>query len=393
MKLMRYFLGLIAILVLSTAACQRAGDSSEGGPVAPTRAATVELAEPAPTDDVRPAAATEVPEPAETNEAGASATESPATLEPEATATASTAPDLALADSAYTHASGAFSLTPPAGWTIEASSGSASFDAPEGTGFIYVQVTNTGYELDEQAFTNFVNYRDRNFFDDFDGYEVITEEFDVANGSATVAKFLNYNNVDQTVITFYYQYGQIIYNFDFWADHDFFDAYDELYSEVLDTTDVNPDAAVDQVAYLWVYTFTGPDALFTIEVPTAWGYERSESDAAIVDAFTAPDGHAVIQNITFDNGTSLTRGEAGALGRELLQSFYADDLRIFDDQVQADGSERLIWESASGGYRGISFLEARDSIFLLLTTMYDNAFEEQYIDTLEYTISTYTIPD
>jgi hypothetical protein len=392
MNLMRNLIGLIAVLIL-LAACQRGAEDAGDTNAVPTQAVLAELAEPeAPATAPAGTAAVENPGPPATSRADASATQSRATPENPSTPTASAAPELALADAPYTHESGAFSLVPPAGWTIEESSGSASFDAPEGTGFIYVQVTNTGYQLDGEAFSNFVTHRDLNFFDDFDGYEVVSEEIDTTNGAAIIVKFLNYNDVDQTVITFYYQYGQIIYNFDFWSDHDFFDAYDVLYRQVVDTADVNPDAALDQAEYLWVYTFTGPDELFTIEVPTAWRYERSESDATIVDAFTAPDGHAVIQNITYDNQDSLSRGEAGALGRRLLQEFYAADLRIIDDQVQADGSERLIWESASGGYRGISFLEARDAIFLLLTTMYDNAWEEVYIDTLEYTISTYTIP-
>jgi hypothetical protein len=392
MNLMRNLIGLIAVLIF-LAACQRGGEDAGDANAVPTQAVLAELAEPeAPATAPAGTAAAENPEPPATSRADASATQSRATPENPSTPTASAAPELALADAPYTHESGAFSLVPPAGWTIEESSGSASFDAPEGTGFIYVQVTNTGYQLDGEAFSNFVTNRDLNFFDDFDGYEVVSEEIDTTNGAAIIVKFLNYNDVDQTVITFYYQYGQIIYNFDFWSDHDFFDAYDVLYRQVVDTADVNPDAALDQAEYLWVYTFTGPDELFTIEVPTAWRYERSESDATIVDAFTAPDGHAVIQNITYDNQDFLSRGEAGALGRRLLQEFYAADLRIIDDQVQADGSERLIWESASGGYRGISFLEARDTIFLLLTTMYDNALEEVYIDTLEYTISTYTIP-
>lgn len=396
MNFIRNLICLIAVLTLLAAACQRTGEDSGDANAVPTQAvlAESESAEPEPVT-TRPATPveTENPGPAATSPADVSATQSRATPENPATPTASAAPELALADTPYTHGSGAFSLVPPAGWTIEESSGSAGFAAPEGTGFTYVQMTNTGYQLDGEAFSNFVSHRDQNFFDDFDGYEVVSEEIDTTNGSATVVKFLNYNDVDQTVVTSYYQYGQIIYNFDFWSDHSFFDAYDALYRLVLDTADVNPDAALDQAEYLWVYTFTGPDEAYTVEVPTAWRYERSESDAAIVDAFSAPDDHAVIQIISYDNGTPLSRAEAAALGRELLQSFYAADLRIIDDQVQSGGSERLIWDSASGGYRGISFLEARDSTFLLLTTMYDIAFEEYYIDTLEYSISTYTFPE
>lgn len=396
MKSLRLLSVLLTFLALPALACGLTGSGTNDTSATPTDAAVVEVPESLPTDRPAPEP-TALAEPETTTASRPEPADSQARPTPDASAspspTTSARPELLLSDTPYTHPTGAFTLVPPAGWTIEESSGSTSFDAPEGTGFIYVQMTNTGYELGGNAFAAFVSYRDFNFFDDFDGYEVINEELDTDSGTATVFKFLNYNDVTQTVITFYYQYGPIIYTFDFWSDHDFFDAYDALYSDVLDTADVDPEAALNQAEYLWVYTFTGPNDLFIIEVPTAWQYERTESEATIVDTFTAPDGHAVIQNITYDEGSAISRTEAGTLALELLHSFYAPDIQILDDQVQADGSERLIWQSPGGDYSGISFLETRGTTFLLLTTMYDNEFEDVYIDTLEYTISSYTIPE
>src|SRR5690606_7523860 len=155
-----------------------------------------------------------------------------------------------------------------------------------------------------------------------------------------------------------------------------------------------PQAAAEgQAEYLWVYNFTGPNDLFEIEVPTAWQYERTEDGTTIIDTFYAPDGHAVIQNITFDEGTELSRTQAAQLGREWLKDAYAQDMRFLDDRVQPDGSERLTWTSAASDMSGISFLEARGTTFLLFTAMYDNEFEDVYLETLEYTISSYTIPE
>lgn len=391
---LRQFLFLFT-LALPAGACGLAGGGDDIAATLPTQVVQVEVAEPEPTS-------TGAPEPTARAESAATATRSePADTKPRPTApasaspapTVSSAPELVLSEEAYNHPSGAFSLVPPAGWAIEESSGAASFDAPDGTGFIYVQITNAGHALDSEAFENFVTYRDLNFFDDFEDYEVITNEVDGANGAATIVKFLTYEGVAQTVITFYYQYGQIIYSFDFWSDQDFFDAYDALYGDVLDTADVNPDAALDQAEYLWVYTFTGPDGLFTIEVPTAWQYERSAAENTVVDTFYAPDGLAVIQNIAYDDGSPISRSEAGELALELLHRSYAPDIRILDDQMQADGSELLTWATSSGDYSGLSFFETRGTTFLLMTTMYDNAYEHVYIDTLEYTISSYAIPD
>lgn len=359
---------------------------------APATEAATETPAPAATDTAEPETqATATPQSAATN------TPAPRPTQPEPPTTAPTtapAPKLALAASTFAHSSGGFSLVPPSGWRSEESSGAASFDAPDGTGFIYVQITNTGYELDEQSFTNFVTFRDLNFFDDFADYEIISQEIDAANGVATVTKYLTFDGVPQTVVSFYDQYGSIIYSYDLWADEEFFDAYDALYGEVLGTVQVDPQAAAEaQTEYLWVYTFTGPGNLFEIEVPTAWGYERTEADTTIVDTFLAPDGHAGIQNVTYDDGTEFSRSRAGTFALELLRNFYAQDIRITDDRMQTDGSERLTWFSPGGGYSGISFLETRGTTFLLFTTMVDDEYDEVYAETLEYTISSYTVPE
>ena len=88
---------------------------------------------------------------------------------------------------------GGFSLVPPSRWR----SGEQRRGEPraDGTGFIYVQITNTGYELDGQAFANFVTHRDLNFFDDFADYELISQEIDQSNGQATVTKYLTFDGV------------------------------------------------------------------------------------------------------------------------------------------------------------------------------------------------------
>jgi hypothetical protein len=119
---------------------------------------------------------------------------------------------------------------------------------------------------------------------------------------------------------------------------------------------------------------------------------RDEGPNVVVDTFYAPDRHAVIQNMSYDDGTLVTKAMAGAFALELLKTYYATDIRITDDVVQPDGSERLTWHSRSGDYSGVSFFETRGTTFLLFTTLYDNPFEDIYLDVLNYTISTYDIP-
>lgn len=391
MKQVRHIFLLLLLLSLPALACGLTDRSDTPPTVVPVEVAT-DTPEPPATDTPEPAP-TDTPEPTDTPQPLPTATW-PVTATPANTPTPQVVPPaFDLADTVYVHPSGAFSLVPPAGWSIDDDEASASFNAPDETGFIYVQITHTGYELDGPSFGSFVTNRDTNYFDDFDDYEVLGQEVNEANGVATVTKFVTFDGVPQTIVTFYDQYGPIIYSFDFWADADLFDVYDPLYGDILESRQVEPGAAEDQIVYLWVYTFTGPANLFSFEVPTAWEYERTEAEDTIVDTFYSPDGHAVIQNIAYDEGTEITRSMAGALALELLRSFYATDIRIVDDQMQADGSERLIWESRNGDYSGISFLETRGTTFLMLTTMWDNPYEDYYFETLDYAISTYNIPE
>jgi hypothetical protein len=118
-----------------------------------------------------------------------------------------------------------------------------------------------------------------------------------------------------------------------------------------------------------------------------------EGDVFIVDTFTSPDEHAFIENITYDDGEAISRSDAGAFALELMKEFYAGDIQVSDDQVQPDGSERLTWHSPSGGYSGISFLETRGTTFLLFSSIWDDPYEDDYLDSLRYTIETYDVPE
>lgn len=389
-----YLFLLACLLAVPAIACGlTAGDQATLEPTAvppPT-----ETPQPLPTATAVPATPTDEPSPTATPAQEEQPTTSPSVTDG-VLPTLPSAPggDVDLADSPYSHPQGLFSLVPPAGWEISDDEGSASIEAPDGSGFIYVQVTNTGYALDDASFAAFVEHRDLNFFSGFDDYTELNQGVYGETDVASITKSLTFEETPQTVITIYDQYGAIIYSYDFWTDEANFDAYSELYSRIIDTAEVNPEAGAEQVAYNWVYTFSGPMDLFTIEVPTPWRYEQTEGEGfAIVDTFYSPDEHAVIQNIAYDEGEEITRSEAGAFALELLRSYYAEDVQILDDQIQPDGSERLIWNAPSGDYRGTSFLETRGTTFLLFTTMYDEPYEDVYLETLNYTINSYEVPE
>lgn len=260
---------------------------------------------------------------------------------------------LKLADTLYLHPEGLFELYPVEDWTItQEDEGSVLFEAPDFSGAINIQVTNTGYKLDPEAFEKFVDARDINFFIIYDNYEELEQSVDAANGTATVVKSLDFDGVSQTVISYYDQHDQAIYSLDFWADEEVYDTYADTYDAFFDNITVDSAVAAEQELYLWIYDFYGPGDLFTIEVPTSWRFETITDDVSVVDTFYSPDDHAVIQNIAYDDGEEVSKSFAGAFALELLKEFYAADISISDDQVQPDGSERLVWTSQVGSIAG-----------------------------------------
>lgn len=390
MKLSRSLFLFVVLLVVMGLAC------NFGGGEEPT-------AEPAPTD-VPPTEAAAAPTEAPPTEPPTEApTEAPTvvpptkaalpTSEPEPTEEPASQAPFELSTTIYSHPDGLFELYPPAGWEIDEKSGGVTFTEPGADGFINVEITNTSYQIDGGSFEQFVDARDQNFFGTFDGYEVINRQVDPDIGLARVTKRLNFGGAPQIVFTLYDQHGSVVFSLDFWANAAQAPAYQEKYEEIIDTATVDSaQAAAIVEPYDWIFTFTGPGDLFEIDVPLPWLYERSEGDVAIVDTFYSPDDHGIVQNITYDDGEAIDRSQAGAFALALLNEFYADDIVITDDQVQADGSERLTWNSPSGDYSGISFLETRGTTFLMFSVLWDNPYEADYFDTLDYIISTYTTP-
>jgi hypothetical protein len=144
--------------------------------------------------------------------------------------------------------------------------------------------------------------------------------------------------------------------------------------------------------------FTDGNDLAQFEIPSDWKYEHNSSDNVYVDTFTAPDGNALIENLVYDDGSSFTGGVNGKFALYLLHTYYSatgkeGDIKVLDDAVQSDGSERLVWTSRSGGFSGVSFFEVRNkTTFLMLTGKWADEFEDTYLPVMNNAIATYKIP-
>ena len=262
------------------------------------------------------------------------------------------------------HPSGAFSLVLPEGWEIDERDNSIFVTAPDNEAAIEISSVNAGAPLDEESLSAFIQAVEENWFATYPSYEAFEPEVQ-SDGSIGVLKTLDLEEggTPQTVFSYYWQVGQVVYEQDFWVDTDLYDAYVDGLLDVANsmTTDEVSGAAADP--YAVTYTFTGPDNLFEFSVPYAWQYIPGEDENKLVDVFVSPDGVTYVENITYDDGETISKSEAGAFARFLLQDYYeVDDIVVTDDQVQSDGSERLNGIDQPGRRRHLVLRDARHDL-------------------------------
>jgi len=148
-------------------------------------------------------------------------------------------------------------------------------------------------------------------------------------------------------------------------------------------------------------TFTDENNFFSIDVPSDWEYSHTvdpDKNYYYIDTFSSPDGGAVIENIVYNDGTAFSGGQNGKFALQILNQLYSKtgregDIKVSDDQIMKDGSERLTWASKEGLYSGLSFFEIREkNWFLMFTVNWGNAVQDQYLDTLNAVIESYRTP-
>ena len=170
---------------------------------------------------------------------------------------------------------------------------------------------------------------------------------------------------------------------------------DALWEALLKEVNYDTEAITQQPLYNDVWTFTAPNDLFEMDVPIAWYYSTSSDSegTTVLDRFDSPDGQAFIESIVYDDGTPFSKQEAGKAALAILREFYADDLKVTDDQVQPDGSERLIWHSQKQGLSGVTFFEVRnDTTLLFLNMVSSDDTVDMYADLFEAILSSYLVP-
>ena len=148
-------------------------------------------------------------------------------------------------------------------------------------------------------------------------------------------------------------------------------------------------------------TFTDKNNYYQIDVPGNWKYSQTvdkTNNYYYLDQYKSPDENALVENIAYDDGTAFVSSQNGKFALYLLNTFYSNtgkegDIKVIEDKIQNDGSDRLTWSSTGGGYSGVSYFEVRNkTTFLMFTVQWLDQYQSNYMDTLDKIISSYRQP-
>lgn len=297
-----------------------------------------------------------------------------------------------LADEAFEHSSGAFSIQLPAEWEIEEFSSSVSANDPAGPGFIEITFVNVGVELTAEQLRAYALAVEDNWFATFDNYEPDAPET-FESGTILIFKTLDFDGVPQTVYSYYWQEGTVVYAEDFWVDSDQYDVYVDGYGEVSSSTRTDPQAGAEVGLYGLRYEFIAPNDVFALNVPYGWAHTTDSDDVATLDSFNSPDDATSIETIIYDDGVEISQSLAGEFALTLLKEFYDfSDVRVSADETLNDGREKLAWSSAASGVEGISYFESRGTTFIMLMWIVERSATAFYLPFWEEMANSYYVP-
>ena len=296
----------------------------------------------------------------------------------------------------YYDPNGVFQFQYPVDWQVEPSDYGAVFiTEPEGEGTISVTATYTGYALSGDDFINFVDAREENFFTGFNDYEAGDPEYDEFADRATVTKTLSYQDIPETVDSYYYRLNEAVFAVDVWMETSLSSKYREMYQTLIDTLEIDSTNVINFPLYNFVTTFYAPLDLFSFEVPVCWTYETLSSDGVIVDRFTAPDRQSFIEHVTIYDAENLSSKKLEARLAEVFNKIWDEpqnNLKVKERESFEDGSNYLLWKSANSDWQIETYYQATDGKILALNGLIRKGYEPFYQSTIDYAFDWYQIP-
>ncbi len=311
--------------------------------------------------------------------------------------------NLRLITERFEHPRGFVSFNVMDGWEVEYNDFSATMTDPN-TGVMYmITVTNTGYELDADAYAGF---RDAN-----EEVYLFTEDFKEVDSGENPAIKLHYiektytrsDGVEMYAFSLYQQFDSVIFTTELIGGSEFVQAdasnpYKIMFDSFGQTITVFSDTASEFELYEQRWTYQAGDVNASLTVPWSWTFFADQSEGFQYANFYSPDFAAYAQFVRQDT-VKLTK----ELGLDFAVSYLnivhsngGSDVQInaFGDMKEVtDGLYNLTWESKSAGKAGLLTYDIRvpNKLIMVVTIVQDLDLVAVYAKPLDMISNSYIL--
>ncbi len=289
-----------------------------------------------------------------------------------------------LSDQPYTSPSGSFQITLPGGWNCsETGEFQVNCQSPDQSAELQARVTATGYELVQEAFFSFTHAELVHTYSEVKEYvEIERVEED---GRLTVAASWRSGDLYWRGTDVFMRNGGTVLYLQTAAQQGASNMYDDLFTEVAKSADIFPSALLLSQLYANRDTHTARDAIFEIDIPTAWvKYEDARSiKKTIIEEFFSPDMRASVQIALYRHGALIEQSLKAEKTLEIMRALYGYDLRVSHDKALPDGRERLEWYAANKDINGISYFNSYGSSLYVFSIIWEEPTAKIYLPLLE----------
>ena len=289
-----------------------------------------------------------------------------------------------LSDQPYTSPSGSFQIIPPKGWNCsETGEFQVNCQNPGQSAELQARITANGYELVQEAFLSFTHAELVHAYSEIKEYVEINRL--EGEGRLTVTASWRKGDAYWKGTDVFIRTGGTVFHLQTAAQQESSDIYDEMFTKIAENVEIYPSVLLGSRLYTNRNTHTARDAIFEIDIPTAWvKYTDAGSiKKTIIEEFFSPDMHASVQIAVYWHGEMIEQTLKAEKTLEIMRVLYGHDLRVSHDKALTDGRERLEWYAANKDINGISYFDTYGSSLYVLCIIWEKTTEEIYLPLLE----------
>jgi hypothetical protein len=255
--------------------------------------------------------------------------------------------------------------------------------SPDQSAELQARITATGYELVQEAFLSFTHAELVHAYSEIKEYVEI-ERFE-KEGHLTVAATWRKGDAYWKGTDVFLRTGGTVFHLHTAAQQEPSSMYEDMFTRIAESAEIFPSVMIGSQLYTNRNTHTSRDAIFEIDIPTAWvKYEDAGSiKKTIIEEFFSPDMRASVQIAVYWHGEMIEQAFKAEKTLEIMRALYGYDLRVSHDKGLPDGRERLEWYAANKDINGISHFDSFGSSIYIFNIVWEEPTAKIYLPLLE----------